>query len=150
MVLPMYRNKGRSGYEIVFGHTPDISEYVEFEFYDYCWYWDTPQSYPHEKKQLGRWLGVAQRVGQSMVLWIINTNGKVIGRSTVSPLDPSDYDVNECEQRMSKLDTTIKSSIGYYCNAVNFKNTEVPDFDDEDMCNSCCCMQSRHRMCHKL
>ena len=51
MVPPMYRNNGRSGYEIVHGHTPDISEYVEFEFYEYCWYWDTPQSYPHEKKQ---------------------------------------------------------------------------------------------------
>ena len=88
MVPPMYRNKGRSGYEIVFGHTPDISEYVKFEFYNYCWYWDTPQRYPHEKKQLGSWIGVAHRVGQSMVFWIMNKNGKVIGRITVSPLDP--------------------------------------------------------------
>ena len=122
MVPPMYRNKSQSGYEIVFGHTPDISEYVEFEFYDYCWYWDTPQSYPHENNKLGIWLGVAHRVGQYMVFWIMNTNGKVIGRSTVSPLDPSDYDVNECKQRMPKLDITIKSSIGYYRNAVNVKN----------------------------
>ena len=132
MVPPMYRNKGRSGYEIVFGHTPDISEYVEFEFYDYCWYWDTPpQSYSHEKKQLGRWLGVEHRVGQSMDFWIMSTNGKVIGRSTVSLLDPSDYDVNKCKQRMSELDTTINSSIGDYRNAVNVKNTKVPDFDDK-------------------
>ena len=66
-----------------------------------------------------------------MVFWIMNTNSKVIGRSTVSPLNPSDYDVNECKQRMSALDTTIKSSIGDYRNAVNVKNTEVPGFDDE-------------------
>ena len=38
MVPNQYRNKGRSGYEMVFGITPDINEYVEFEFYDYCWY----------------------------------------------------------------------------------------------------------------
>ena len=76
---------------MVFGHTPDISEYVEFEFYDYCWYWDTPKSYPHEKNQVGRWLRVAHRVGQSKFFWIINTNGKVIRQSTVSLLDPSDY-----------------------------------------------------------
>ena len=63
----------------------------------------------------------------------MNTNGKVIGRSTVYPLDPSDYDVNECKQHMYKLDTTIKSIIGDYRNAVNIKNTEVPDFDDEDI-----------------
>ena len=34
---------------------------------------------------------------------------------------------------MSELDTTIKSSIGDYRNAVNVKNTEFPDFDDEDI-----------------
>ena len=61
----------------------------------------------------------------------MNTKGKVIGRSTLSPLDPSDYDFNECKQHMSELDTTIKSSIGDYRNAVNVKNTKVPDFDDE-------------------
>ena len=39
LIVPiMYRNRGRTGYEIIFGTTPDISEYVEFEFYDYCWY----------------------------------------------------------------------------------------------------------------
>ena len=63
-----------------------------------------------------------------MVFWIMNTNGKVIGQSTVSPIDPSDYDVNECKQHMSKLDTTIKSSIGDYRNAFNVKITEVPGF----------------------
>ena len=54
MVPTMYRNKGRTGYELVYGTTPDISEYVEFQFYYYCWYWDTPQSYPHEKKRMVR------------------------------------------------------------------------------------------------
>ena len=68
-----------------------------------------------------------------MVFWNMNTNSKVIGQSTLSPLDPSDYDVNECKQCMSELDTTIKSSIGDYRNAVNVKNTEVTDFDEEDI-----------------
>lgn len=86
----MYRNKGRTGYEIIFGFTPDNSEYVEFEFYDYCWYWDTPQGYLHEKKYISRWLGVAHRVGQAMVFWVMNANGKVIARSTVVPLEPAE------------------------------------------------------------
>ena len=66
-VSGMYRNKGRTGYEMVYGSTPDISEYVEFQFYDYCFYWDTPQSFLHEKKHMGRWLGIAHRICQSMV-----------------------------------------------------------------------------------
>ena len=133
MVTNQYRNKGRSGYEIVFGFTPDISEYVEFEFYDYCWYWDTPQSYPHEKKQLGRWLGIAHRVGQSMVYYIMNANGKVIARSTVVSLDPSDHDVTEIKTRMVDLDNTIKSKIGDCRNAITSKSAETPDIDDDDI-----------------
>ena len=57
MVSNMYNNKGRSGYEIIFGNTPAIIEYAEFEFYDYCCYWDTPQSYHHENRAFGDGLG---------------------------------------------------------------------------------------------
>ena len=133
MVPIMYRNKGRTGYEMVYGITPDISEYVEFQFYDYCWYWDMPQSYPHEKKSLSRWLGVAHRVGQSMVYYIMNSNGKVICRSTVSQLEPSDYDVVEYKLRMTKLDSTIEISIGDYKNATNVKSSNIPDMDNDDL-----------------
>ena len=129
MVPNQYRNKGRSGYEMVFGTTPDISEYVEFDFYDHCWYWDSPQSYPHEKKQLGRWLGIAHRVGQAMVYYIMNSNGRVIARSTVVPLEPSDYDVAETKTRMSDLDTTIAAQIGDYRNAANPAYTDIPNLD---------------------
>ena len=132
-VPTMYRNRGRTGYEIIFGNTPDISEYVEFEFYDYCWYWDTPQSYPHEKRGIGQWLGVAHKVGQSMVFYIMNTNGKVITRSTVSRLEPSDYDVTEYKQRMAKLDQEIERSIGDYKNALNVSSTDLPQMDEDDL-----------------
>ena len=107
-VPAMYRNKGRTGYEVVLGTTPDISEYVEFQLYDYCWYWDTPQSYPHENKNLGRWLGVAHKVEQAMVFWVIGANGKVVARSTVIPLEPGDDEVTENKDRMKDLDK-IKS-----------------------------------------
>ena len=126
MVPNQYRNKGRSGYKMVFGTTPNISEYIEFKFYDYCWYWDTPQSYPHEKKQIRRWLGIlAHRVGQSMVYYIMNTNGKVIARSTVIPLDPSDYEITEIKTRMTELDNTIKTKIGDYRNAMNQRSMTI-------------------------
>lgn len=129
----MYRNKGRTGYELVYGLTPDISEYVEFEFYDYCWYWDTPQSFPHEKKNLGRWLGVAQRVGQAMVYFVMNSNGKVIARSTVVPLEEADYSVTTTKQRMADLDNTIVNTLGDYKNATNVAKSDVPDMDKDDI-----------------
>lgn len=117
----MYRNKGNTWYEIVLGITPDISKYVEFLFYDYCWYWDTPQGYPHAKKHIGRWLGVVHRVGQAMVYWVMNNNGKVIARITVISLEPSEYEVQETKQRMTDLD-----KIGDYRNALHEEVTDVP------------------------
>ena len=33
-------NDGRSGYKQVTGETPDISEWLDFEFYDLVWWWD--------------------------------------------------------------------------------------------------------------
>ena len=33
---------GRTGMERITGDTVDISEWTDFEFYDLCWYWDTP------------------------------------------------------------------------------------------------------------
>jgi hypothetical protein len=32
--------RSRSGYEQVTGKTPDISEWLDFEFYDLVWWWD--------------------------------------------------------------------------------------------------------------
>ena len=67
IVTGMFRNKGRTGYEIISVNTPDIIEYVKFDIYDYCWYWDSPHDFPHNKKNLGRWIRVAHRFRKSMV-----------------------------------------------------------------------------------
>jgi hypothetical protein len=37
----------RSGYELVTGKTPDISEWLDFEFYDLVWWWDRPNKTKH-------------------------------------------------------------------------------------------------------
>lgn len=132
-VLRMYRNKGRTGYEIVLGFTSDISEYVEFQFYDHCWYWDTPQGYPHQKKHIGRWLGMPHRVGQAIVFWVMNNNGKVIAKSTVIPLEPAEHEVQEVKDRMDDLNKTITEKISDYKNALHEEVTEIPDFDEEEL-----------------
>ena len=121
----MFRNKGITGYDIIFGNTPDIIQYVEFEFYDYCWYWDLPQGFPHDKKQLGRWIGVAHRFFQVMVYYIISNNRKVISRGSVSPLDPLDYDVNVTRFRLKYLDNTPNGSIGDYINSISENNIQT-------------------------
>jgi hypothetical protein len=129
----MYRNKGRTGYEITLGVMPDISEYIDFDFYDYYFYWDNPQSYPQERKHIGRWLGIAHCVGQALVYWVMNNNGVVVARSTVIPLKPEDYDVDENKERSKDLDEAIHSRIGDYRNALNENQAQVPVLDEKNL-----------------
>ena len=57
----------RPGLEEITGNTVDISEWLDFSFYDLVWYWDQAKpTNDKDSRHLGRWLGVAHRVGSSM------------------------------------------------------------------------------------
>jgi hypothetical protein len=65
---------GRPGMEEILGQTVDISEWLDFDFYDQVWYWDEKKKDMNIKQaKLGRWLGVAHRVGTEMMYWIITS-----------------------------------------------------------------------------
>ena len=50
-----------TGYEVVMGQTPDISEWLDFEFYDLVWWLDrtTKPNLTDNTWRLACWLGVA-------------------------------------------------------------------------------------------
>jgi hypothetical protein len=53
----------RTGIEIVTGETQDISEWIDFEFYDRVWYYNQKKiEIDSSGRCLARWLGVAHRV----------------------------------------------------------------------------------------
>ena len=56
------------------GDMIDISEWLEFEFYDLVWFWNN-QSYD-TKPMLGRWIGLSHRVGSALCYWIISEKVK--------------------------------------------------------------------------
>jgi hypothetical protein len=56
--------EGRRPMEQLTGKTPNISEYLNFVgFYDWIWYKDNARL---GENRIGRWLGVAHRVGNQM------------------------------------------------------------------------------------
>jgi len=63
---------GRTPMEKVTGETPDISEYLDFTFYDWVWYKDNAGV---GDNMFGRWLGVSHRIGNLMSYWILTANG---------------------------------------------------------------------------
>ena len=104
---PLARLQGRTSYEFVFGHTPDISEYIKFGFFDWVWYWDRDAEYPNELKRKGRWLGVAHRDGQGMCYYILTESSKVIVRSTVSGLEEDEGAVEDVASKQKFFNSTL-------------------------------------------
>ena len=84
---------GRTGYKEVTGNTADISEWLDFEFYDLVWWWDRPKKpgMTDRTRQLGRWLGVSHRVGSDLCYWVVTESGHVVLKTSVEHVTREDY-----------------------------------------------------------
>ena len=67
----------RTSLEEATGETTDISEYLDFEFYDWCWYNDNTSL---KDTKLVKFLGVSHLVGRIMSYWVIAANGTFVLR----------------------------------------------------------------------
>jgi hypothetical protein len=74
LARPLSQLHGRTPYEVLTGNTPDISEYLEFSWYQPIWYYE-PEVNPEQSKTLARWIGIAHRVGQAMCYWVLPSSG---------------------------------------------------------------------------
>ena len=101
--------EGRTPLEMVTGETPDISEYLDFGFYDWCWY--------HENAglgelKLGRWLGVSHRIGSAMSYWILTDKCEIMSRVSVSRVTNLEQETNEVKQRQEEFSKAIAPRLG--------------------------------------
>ena len=92
-----YRTAGKDGcsaLEQLTGDTIDISEWIEFEFYDLVWFWNHQSD--DTKSMLRLCLGVSHRVGSAIFHWVISEKRKFLSQTTVQKLtteEPRDSDV---------------------------------------------------------
>jgi hypothetical protein len=56
--------------EVVIGETPNISEFMDFDFYQFTKYCDATSDID-DPIQLGRWLGIAHEVRTAMTYWVL-------------------------------------------------------------------------------
>jgi hypothetical protein len=104
--------QGRVPSEAVEGNTPDISEFVQFDWYQPVWYIDPAVQFPDDSRKLGRWIGVAHDVGSPMTFWVLPQSCKVLARSTVTSLTDDELSDPVVKARMVELDLSIKNKIG--------------------------------------
>jgi hypothetical protein len=83
----------------------------EYDWYQPVWYYDGTGGLPEDKKALGRWLGVAHRVGQAMCYWILPIHGIPIARSTVQPVSADEMKYPKNIDDLKAYDDAVRKKI---------------------------------------
>jgi hypothetical protein len=131
----LFALEGRTPYEAIYGHTPDISSLCEFDFYEPVWYFD-PHTFPEDNRLLGRWLGEAHQIGQAMCYWILTNTRKVIARSTVQAISEADINTEQVTSELKAFDSAIETRLSD--SSEGHDSLDLPDylqFVDEGLAN---------------
>ena len=104
----------RTPWEVVTGETPDISEWIDFGFYDFVTFKDGDTSWPDERWELGRWLGRSHDVGAGLVYWILKQNGEIVSRGTVLPISEKDKQDPDFVERCRLFNESIDENVGKF------------------------------------
>ena len=116
----------QTGYIEVTGQTPDISEWLDFEFYDLVWWLDRPfkPDITNNTRQLARLLGVSHQVGSDVCYWLITESGKIISKTLVEHMTHNDHlnkdtmakiehFTHQLEESLDNANFAIKDKEGY-------------------------------------
>ena len=70
--------------EVLHGETPDKSMF-RFKFWEAVWYYENPAKWPHSKKLIGRWIGIAWNHGDDFTykIWTTPDNDWKQGREII-------------------------------------------------------------------
>jgi hypothetical protein len=123
---------GRTGREEITGETPDISEYTDFDFYDWVWYWDTPDR--DNSPKVGRWLGPSHRIGAAMCYYVLTNNGEVVSRSSVQHMTIIERMKDEIKSKMEAYDNEVGGRLrdeGFECRHEYENVFYIEDKDDD-------------------
>ena len=95
---------GRTPLELISGETPDISEYLDFGFYERVWFREHAGLGP---TKLGRFLGVSGSVGSLMSYWVLPSSGIPESRTTVSRVTQLEAQTEANKERFKVYDEKI-------------------------------------------
>jgi hypothetical protein len=90
--------------EAVTGETTDVSECLDFGFYDHVSY---KENAGLGMTAVGRLLGVSHRVGGLMSHWMLTQGGAVISRTTVQRITNLEKETDEIKPSIQDYDTEI-------------------------------------------
>ena len=110
---------------IISGETSDVSQFCEFEWYEWVKFLDSAVQFPEESLVLGRYLGPSIVVGPALTAKKFLKNGEIVHRSTYCGLTPEEI-VNPVEQAaMKNFNESIEVKLGPKASVDDFKDLGI-------------------------
>jgi len=129
-------SRGRDGctvIEEITGQTTDISDWLDFEFYDTVWVLNRTSikmDTVNEERLPAKWLGVSHHVGRDLSYWLLLGSGKIVSRTSVQHVTQSDMRDDILKKRINEFEETLEERL----NSENFQSEETDvDFYFEDV-----------------
>lgn len=140
--LSMQSLDGFNAYERVHARRADISEYAQFDWYQYVYAIDPSAGGLDTRRVLTRWIGVAEDFGSAMTYWVISKSAEPVARSSVMPVPLEDMLTDEFKAAAKELDDGIENALGdkvskttfdaNFPNGISEPPYEIFDGDDDD------------------
>jgi hypothetical protein len=115
---------GRTPIEVITGETPDISEYLDFGFYDWVIYRSNAGL---GEPSVGRWLGVSHKVGQMMSYWVLPMSAIPISCVNVQRMTEEEQRKDEYKEAISEYNEGLKRRLE--AKDIDANVTDVPDWN---------------------
>ena len=96
--------QGQTPLEFLTRETPDISEYLDFVWYDRVWY---KEDAGLGENKLGQFLGTSQKVESFMSYWVLPKSCIPISRTTVQCVTRLETQTDANRKRFEHYDTAI-------------------------------------------
>ncbi|MGH3056064.1 MAG: hypothetical protein ACRDL7_13910, partial [Gaiellaceae bacterium] len=119
----------RTPIEVALGITPDISNLLQFRWYEPVLYYDPSASFPTSREQSGRFVGIAANCGDALTFKIYSDKtGQVLHRSVVRSAIDKD-NANLC---VENVDAT-KEILTCYSDEVSTEKLTLPTVDPNNL-----------------
>lgn len=100
LLTRMARGSDRcTGYEEITGQTPDISKWMDFEFYDLVWWIDCPKK-PNVNDEV-----------RDLSYWLITESGKIILKTSVEHVICDDYLVADKKEKIDEFNCSLEEAL---------------------------------------
>ena len=117
--------KGETPETMINGETPDISEFAEYQWYEWVKFRDAQVAFPGENFVLARYLGPSFDIGPAMTAKLLKENGQYIHRSTYRGLTEDEMNDPLEIKAMERFDIAVNEKLGECATLEDFGKEEL-------------------------